>query len=731
MAGEKPSSVVQVLVAMALPQALLDYTAPEGMILASGDYVEVPLGKRRAVGMVHGPGGGSVDPARLRSIIRRFDLPPMPEKTRRLVDWVAAYCMVSAGAVLRMALGPPEALEAPRHSLLYRRSATSLPDGFRLTPARHAVLEYLERVGDPLSAADLAGAASASPAIVRAMADTGVLETVLQAAESPVPVLDTKFCQTVFSPAQQQEAVNILTRHEDERAFSVTVLDGVTGSGKTEVFMEAVAHALEQGRQALVLLPEIALGPQVVERFTRRFGQAPLVWHSDLTPARRRDTWRAVATGRTQVIVGARSALFLPFPALGLIVVDEEHDGSYKQEEGVCYHARDMAVVRASLEKIPAVLVSATPSLETLTNVENGKYSRLHLPDRHGSALMPDIRLLDLRTDRPAPRRWLCPTLCTAIDETLVAGEQALLFLNRRGYAPLTLCRTCGHRLQCPQCTAWLVQHRTSGRLHCHHCGHAEPPPALCPSCGEADSLVACGPGVERIAEEVAERFPQARTLVMASDTLTTAAQMEEALQKIRRRDVDLIVGTQMVAKGHHFPALTLVGVVDADIGLSGGDLRAAERTFQLLQQVAGRAGRADRPGRVFLQTFQPHHPVMQALKDNDRDAFMAREGDERRRHGMPPWGRLVALIVSGPDAEAADRVAYDLGRQAPRTDGVVVLGPAPAPLAIVRGKHRRRLLLKAPRGVNVQALVCDWLAHVTVPSKVTVKVDVDPYGFL
>ncbi len=514
-------------------------------------------------------------------------------------------------------------------------------------------------------------------------------------------------------------------------SFSVTLLDGVTGSGKTEVYLEAVAACLAAGRQSLILLPEIALSAQFLDRFAARFGVAPAVWHSDLPSRVRRTTWRAVADGTARVVVGARSALFLPFGELGLVVIDEEHETAFKQEDGVVYHARDMAVVRARLSDAPAILVSATPSLETLANVEAGRYRHLRLAARHAGARLPDVAAIDLRDDAPERGRFLSPRLIAAVHETLAAGEQAMFFLNRRGYAPLTLCRACGHRLACPNCTAWLVEHRARRALACHHCGHHEPIPPECPICHAEGTLAPIGPGVERITEEVAALFPDARRLVMASDTMPGPHAAGEAARAIERREVDLIIGTQIVAKGWHFPHLTLVGVVDADLGLAGGDLRAAERTLQLLHQVAGRAGRAEAPGRVLLQTFSPEHPVMQALVANDLAGFYARESEARRPGHWPPYGRLAALIVSAETAEAADLAARDLGRAAPSGEGVLVLGPAPAPLAILRGRHRRRLLLKTRRDIAVQPLLRRWLEEVRAARGVRIDVDVDPVSFL
>jgi primosomal protein N' (replication factor Y) len=541
---------------------------------------------------------------------------------------------------------------------------------------------------------------------------------------------DPAFSAPVFS-AEQQIAAAQLRQSVAARAFSVTLLDGVTGSGKTEVYLEAVAETLRAGRQALVLLPEIALSVQFLARFETRFGAAPAVWHSELTPALRRATFRAVATGEAGVVVGARSALFLPFPRLGLIVVDEEHESAFKQEDGVTYHARDMAVVRARRSAAPCVLVSATPSLETVENAAAGRYAKLELTSRHGGASLPAVTALDLRADPPERGKYLSPVLVTAVNETLARGEQAMLFLNRRGYAPLTLCRHCGHRMACPNCTAWLVEHRAQKRLICHHCGHMVPLPPECPACAAKDSFVPIGPGVERIAEEVAAAFPDARALVMASDVITGPKQAAEAAATILSRGADIIIGTQMVAKGWHFPHLTLVGVVDADLGLAGADLRAGERTVQMLHQVAGRAGRSDAPGRVLLQTFAPDHPVMLALLSGDLPKFMASEAAERRPGNWPPFGRLAAIIVSALDDRLADATARALARTAPHGAGITVLGPAPAPYALLRGRHRRRLLLKTRRDIAVQPLIREWLARTEINKAARVDVDVDPVSFM
>jgi primosomal protein N' (replication factor Y) len=666
--------------------------------------------------------------ARLRDIRAVLDAPPMTATLRRFVDWVAAYTLSPPGAVLRMAMSTPAALES-RAPQAGWRAAGAAPEGARITPPRARVLALLAD-GAPRAGGDIARAAGVAPAVLRGMAEAGLLEPALLAHPARFARPDAARPGPVLGPGQDHAAA-ALRAAVDAGTFGVTLLTGVTGSGKTEVYFEAIAAALAQGRQALVLLPEIALSTQWLDRFSARFGVAPALWHSELTSRTRRDTWRAVAEGEAPVLVGARSALFLPFPDLGLVVVDEEHETAFKQEEGVVYHARDMAVVRARLSGAACVLASATPSLESTVNAQTGRYAALHLPARHGGAELPQVALVDLRAHPPERGRFISPPLVQAVTDTLARGEQAMLFLNRRGYAPMTLCRACGHRIRCPNCTAWLVEHRAARRLQCHHCGHVEGIPEACPECGAAHATVPIGPGVERVLEEATALWPQARRLVMASDTIPGPAAAAAAAKAIQDREVDLVIGTQIVAKGWHFPHLTLVGVVDADLGLAGGDLRAAERTFQLLHQVAGRAGREERPGRVLLQSFAPEHPVMQALVAGDLDSFMAAEAEARRPGHWPPFGRLAALIVSAEEERAADRVARDLGLAAPGGAGIEVLGPAPAPLAILRGRHRRRLLLRTRRDIAVQPLLEAWLAKVRVPGTVRVQVDVDPVGFL
>ena len=706
----------------------LDYLVPGG--LPPGAVVEAPLGPRRVPGVLWDDGvfeTRPVDEAKLREI-RALDMPPVPEPIRRLVGWVADYYLAPPSAVLRMVLPQSAFLAPPKGPGQYVLG--DLPQ--TKSRARTEILERLDAVRGigPAPLAVWAAAAEARVETLRGLVKAGVLLPAEVGEEDVVVRRPALPPGPVLSEAQGVAAGELCAAVAAHRAQPF-LLDGVTGAGKTEVYLEAVAEAIREGGQALVLLPEIALTEAWLQRFRKRFGFAPAMWHSGLTPAARRVAFRAITSGEAAVVVGARSALFLAMPGLRLIVVDEAHDQAFKQEESVPYHGRDVAVMRGQFEGVPVVLATATPALETMEQVARGTYRELRLPDRHGGALLPDIHLIDLTRDPPPRGRWIAPPLAKAVEERLARKEQSLLFLNRRGYAPLTLCRACGERIQCPNCTAWLVEHRLARRLQCHHCGHSMPTPKACPSCGEADSLAPCGPGVERLAEEVALLWPDAKSVVATSDTIRTSADMAGLVAAVADGEVDILIGTQMLAKGHDFPNLTLVGVVDADLGLEGGDLRAGERAFQQIGQVAGRAGRGAKPGEVFLQTHQPRARVMQALLHGARDEFYAAEREVRLAAGMPPFGRLAAIVVSALDGAAAADAAKRLGQAAPHAPGIEVWGPAPAPLAMLRGRHRHRLLVHAKRTSPLQAYVRDWLARVQLPSSVRVAVDVDPQSFL
>jgi primosomal protein N' (replication factor Y) len=613
----------------------LDYRVPQGMMVEPGSIVLAPLGPRQLVGVVweeeHMPSDAEVGDNRLRNLLQVYDAPPVGAPLRRLIEWTANYYLAPPAAVLRMSLSSAAALDGAPTVTEYRLTGKA-PD--KLTVKR---AQALERIGERQGLIrELATIADVSDGVIRGLVKLGAIEAVEVSLETPFLAPEPDFAQPLLSD-EQSAASDWLVKAVKAQSFAPVLLDGVTGSGKTEVYFEAIAEALRMGRQTLVLLPEIALTEPFLRRFEARFGHAPIAWHSDLRQSQRRRAWRAIAKGEALVTVGARSALFLPYRNLGLIIVDEAHEASFKQEEGVQYHARDVAVMRGHFEACPVILASATPAIETRQQVAQGRYAELKLPERHGVAEMPEIIAIDLTQDPPDRGRWLAPTLVRAIEETLEKGEQSLLFLNRRGFAPLTLCRHCGHRFQCPNCTAWMVEHRLLQRLQCHHCGHAMPPPRACPECHEEDSLVACGPGVERIADEVALLFPEARRAIVTSDTLWSPAKAAEFVGKMEAGEIDIVIGTQLVTKGYHFPNLTLVGVVDADLGLQGGDLRAAERSFQQIAQVAGRAGRGDKPGHVYVQTHEPDAPVIRALISGDAESFYAAETESRREAGAPP----------------------------------------------------------------------------------------------
>jgi primosomal protein N' (replication factor Y) len=720
---------VEVLLPVALDRAFT-YAVPRGLDLEPGALVKVPLGGRDAFGVVWDGDGEALPAARLKPVAAVIDHPPLPAELRAFVAWVARYTLTPLGLVLRMALrGTGEVGPAPAPRSGVAATGTLPP---RMTDARQRVIEAAGPPGRVWSKGELARAAGVSGGVLDGLLAAGALaEVALPAPPPPGAGLDPDHALPRLN-GEQAGVARELAAAVGTGGFSVHLVEGVTGAGKTEVYLEAVAEALRRGRQGLVLLPEIALTKAVFDRLTKRFGAPPAEWHSALPPRQRARTWEAVASGEAGVVVGARSALFLPFRALGAIVVDEEHDSGFKQEDMPTYHARDMAVVRARTAEVPAILVSATPSLESRINAEAGRYNRHLLPRRHGGQPLPAIEIVDLLKAPPPRGRFIAPSLQEAMAAALGRGEQVLLFLNRRGYAPLTLCRGCGHRLQCPNCTAWLVEHRLRGILACHHCGHSEPVPAACPQCQAAGTLTPVGPGIERIVDEARLLFPEARLAVLSSDLTTGAERLREELGAIARHRVDLVVGTQLVTKGHHFPDLTLVGVVDADLGLGTGDPRAAERTFQLLDQVTGRAGRGARPGRGLVQTYDAGHPVMRALAAGEREAFYAAEAAARAEAALPPFGRLACIVVSAPDRATAEGHARALARAFPAAEGVRLLGPAEAPLALLRGRHRQRLIVKAPRSADLPGLLRAWLAEAPQPRGSTlVAVDVDPVSFL
>ena len=723
-----PARVVDVLVPVALNQTY-SYRVPRGMELKPGDVVGVPLGPREVVAVVWDE-NPDPDPRlhnRLKDIGEKLDVPPLKAELRALVDWVANYTLSARGMVLRMSLRMGEHL-GPERVRLGVRLIGEAPQ--RLTPARRRLIAVLSD-GLLHGKSEAALEAGVSVGVVDGLVDEGTLSTEAMPRPPAPPAPDPLFASPDFS-RQQRTAVDAMRALAANGSFHVALLDGVTGSGKTEVYFEAIAEIIRRGRQSLVLMPEIALTGQFLDRFARRFGVRPLEWHSELTPRTRQRNWAAIAAGEAPVVAGARSALFLPYADLGLIVVDEEHDQAYKQDEGAHYHARDMAVVRGHIAKIPVVLASATPSIESEVNARKGRYQRIVLPSRFGGQHMPQIEAIDLRRQPPPRGRFISPVLAEQVQLAIERREQALLFLNRRGYAPLTLCRKCGHRFGCTICDAWLVDHRFRQRLVCHHCGFSMPRPDICPHCASEQSLVAVGPGVERLQEEVAALFPQARTMVLSSDLITSIETMRSELNEIAQGRVDIIIGTQLVAKGHHFPRLNLVGVVDADLGLSNGDPRAAERTFQLLNQVIGRAGRDHGRGVGYLQTHQPEHPVMKALVACDREAFYASEIAARERTGYPPFGRLASLIISAGDRPTAEGFARRLAAIAPVDPRIQVLGPAEAPLAVIKGRYRFRLLVKSLRAVDLSHYLREWLAAAPKPKgKLKLEIDVDPQSFL
>jgi len=719
--------VVGVLTTQPLDRRL-DYLAPEGGCFA-GAFVEVPLGPRKVLGVVWGPGEGTFAREKLRSVIRVLDAAPMREEMREFLLRAADYTLTPMPAMLRLATRSPGLGDPPSMRTIYRLGEAE-PD--RMTEARSKVIAVLEEFGDAaFTLGELAEMAGVSTGVVKGLVKQGAVREEASPRDLPYPPLDPGSAAVELT-GEQAAAAEALRAGVASGAYETTLLKGVTGSGKTVVYLEAVAECLRQGRQALVLLPEIALTSEFLSRVEARFGARPAEWHSGITMTERRRCWKMAGAGRAQFVVGARSALFLPFRELGLIVVDEEHDTSYKQEDGVLYNARDMAVLRASICGSQVVLASATPSLETWANAEAGKYRRLDLTARFGEAVMPQMRAIDMRAESLPATRWISETLRRAVEARIAAGEQALLFLNRRGYAPVTICRACGHQIGCDHCDARMVEHRFLKRLVCHQCGETKPIPATCPSCGAEGRLAPVGPGVERLGEEVSAVFPEARVKVLSSDLFGSARALKAEIEAIAAGEADIVIGTQLVAKGHNFPLLTLVGVIDADLGLQGSDLRAAERTFQLMRQVAGRAGRREKPGLALLQTYQPEHPVIRAILSGEEEAFWRAEAEERRHAGVPPYGRMAGIILSSPNVQEVFDLGGEMARRSDplRRIGAEIYGPAAAPIARIRGRHRVRLLVRAAKGSPLQSALAEWVGQFRLPANLRLSVDIDPQSF-
>jgi primosomal protein N' (replication factor Y) len=723
----EPGARVAVLTTQPLDR-ILTYRAPDGGCW-QGAFVEVPLGPRKVLGVVWGAGETGFDAARLRGVSRVLDVAPMRSEMAEFLTRVGDYTLTPMPQMLRLATRAPGLTDPPSMRKVYRLG-TGVAE--RMTDARGRVIDVLRSYGGlAFTLGELAEMAGVTSSVVKGLVKLGAVREEETPRDLPFPRLDPDAPGKPLTDDQAAAAEQLRSGVKAGR-YGTTLLRGVTGSGKTEVYMEAVAETLRKGRQALVLLPEIALTAEFLKRVEARFGARPAEWHSGVTMTERRRVWRMAGDGEAPLVVGARSALYLPFRDLGLIVVDEEHDHSYKQEDGVLYSARDMAVLRASINAGQVVLASATPSLESWANAEAGKYTRLDLTARFGPAIMPEMRAIDMRGEELPANRWISPTLEAHVRDRMRKGEQSLLFLNRRGYAPVTICRACGHQVGCDHCDARMVEHRFLKRLVCHQCGETKPMPEVCPSCEAEGKLAPVGPGVERLAEEVAERFAEARVAVLSSDLFASARALKAQIELIAEGGADIIIGTQMVAKGHNFPLLTLVGVIDADLGLQGSDLRAAEKTFQLIRQVAGRAGRVETPGLALLQTFQPKHPVIRAILSGDEEGFWRAEAAERQVAGVPPYGRMAGIVISASTVEAA----FDLGNALARADaplravGAQLYGPAPAPIARIRGRHRVRLLVKADKGVALQPALRKWVGQFTPKGDTRLSVDIDPQSF-
>ncbi len=700
-----------------------------------GTFVRCSVMNRPYIGVVFGVGDSDLPPEKIKNVSAVLPY-KLPVATLQWIQRMSEWTLMAPGAVLRLILNVPDAFNEPKTEQLYAYNFDS--KNAKMTENRQMVLDAFQiNNNEPMSATDIQNIARVGPSVVKTMITREMLLPVSTRRRTESFNYEYADKGNIELNAEQRAAADSIGRDITHGGFSVNLIDGITGSGKTQVYFDSVWRAYSAGRSVLLMMPEIALTTQFIKRFESRFGAPPIVWHSNLTAARRRDIWRGVLTGEIKIIVGTRSALFLPWQDLGLIIIDEEHDSSYKQEDMGNYHGRDMAILRAKLEKIPVVLASATPSEETMNNVEAGRYGHHVLKSRYGGAELPKIETIDLREHRPAEYKIndetragaLSPILCDAIRETITNHRQVMLFINRRGFAPITQCKKCGWVATCPECSVGMTYHKKLGKLLCHICGRIKTLPDKCPECGDAVSMR--GAGLEKIEEEVATRFPGAKTALVSSDTMMSRGALERLVEKMESGELDIIIGTQILAKGHHFPNLTLVGVVDSDMGLFGTDFRAAEHTFQQLFQVAGRAGRGKVPGRVLLQTYQPTNSVLTAICAGNRDEFLRGDMAVRRAAKMPPFGQLIAIIVESKNEALLKRFCETLAAQKPNVNGARIMGPIVAQMYQVRGFYRMRFLIAGDARAYLQPIVKKWLLNVNVPANIRIKIDVNPQNFM
>ena len=770
-----PSQYIVCQVAVPVPAqrggvTIYDYLAPRDWNLVKGHVVQIPIASRQGWGIVMGTAQKTeIEASKIKTVTRLAHVPPLSQKNISYLEQLTKWTLAPFSAAMKLMLNCPQALEAPKAVSLYHLSAKDADEiqhlmaqsGLKMTPKRERLLHAMLQL-PPLSLAELAAETATSTSVITSLVQAAILtktQSLVSAsyddAEALIQAADRLDNRLTLTPEQTRISDEI--KKGWQNGFGVHLVEGVPGSGKTETYLSVVAQALRQRRQVIIMLPEIVLTTAWQERFERWFGLAPQIWHSSIPMSKRRQIWRGAIQGEPMVVAGARSLLSLPFSNLGLIVVDEEHDSSFKQEDYISYHARDMAMMRAKIHNIPILLASATPSVESWVRATDSSlgqqqkhWHHWQLSSRFGNAELPQVSLIDLRLSPPPMGRWISPELEKHLGYALTQHTQSLLFLNRRGYAPMTLCTSCGYRMACHQCDSLLVTHKLAAKRQCHVCGHVEKLTDECPQCGVTDCMQPIGPGVERLVDEAQTLFPEARIAILSSDSVAQAGAADRLIQDISDGHIDIIIGTQMAAKGHHFPHLGLVGVVDADLGLGGGDLRAAERTYQLLWQVAGRSGReGGRTGQVFIQTYQPDHLVMQALvtlnsdtsKANIENAeaasaqqrahFMHTEAMGRKMAGMPPFGRLASLILSAPDIVKLEQAAGLFELHRPHYEATQIYGPAPAAISRARGQFRMRYLLRADRHVSVQQILLQWIEAVKLPSGVTAQVDIDPYNFL
>lgn len=667
---------------------------------------------------------------KMKTILAKDDELKISPNLIKLIEFAASYNLAPKGLFLKLAISILNSSKIKENSQVFCKINKNPPQNVKITPKRQEIIDLFGKKSEILLS-EIVNLAKTSSSTVNSLVKNGILtkeiKKIAQKREK-FPEIEPNLFKLKELSSDQQNAADFLNKKIAQNQHSVTLVDGVTGSGKTEIYFNVISKILkEKSGQILILLPEIILVNQLIKRFENIFNFKPQIWHSKINNNQKRDIFYALNNGEIEILISTRSAIFLPFSNLKLIIIDEEHEASFKQEDIVNYHGRDMAIARAKFENIPVILSSATPSLETFVNAKSGKYEHLILKSKFFNNKKTQIELVDMKNSDLEKGCFISKELEKEMQNCLENKKQILLFLNRRGYAPLTLCKSCGHKISCKDCSSYMSYHQSLNKLICHHCGSESKFNIACENCEEEDSFVTLGAGVERIHEEVKSLFPLSKTALMTSDSLNNQEESTKIIEKIINNEVDVIIGTQIIAKGHHFPNLSLVGIIDGDSSFNNANLRAGEKSFQLLTQVIGRAGREKHPAKIFLQSYNINNLVFKYIIEQNRDDFFNLEIQNRQIMQMPPFGKMIAIIFISKNEDLAINCGKMIVSHFPNQENIEIFGPAPMPISKIRKNYYYRVLVKSDKKLNIQKLINNIISSFKTPNQVRIKIDVDP----